>query len=209
MEVYRDVWTTFFMPTAPVQRLIDEYTLKLGLEPGRYTALHVRSMYTSNKGGRKDAVKNPIHCALQLHPGQPVYVATDNLNTTKAALEYGTELMTAVYGNLSGPSFVARLDEKEPLHLDRGSNFLTRANPDWMDHPPSDFYDIFVDLYLLGGASCVAFGVGGFGRWGSALSRNQSCHCNYMKRSCPSPLVAREGINEIMSNLTTNSTTAT
>ena len=89
---------------------------------------------------------------------------------------------------IGGRRVVARRDLEQwpPLHLDRGADFLKNSD-DWRNHKVSEYYGIFVDLWLLGDASCVTVGKGHYGKWGRALSRNVSCFADYNKGiGCPS-----------------------
>jgi len=172
-QLYRDCWSILFQPSLPVAALIDKEMKELGLEPNKYVAVHIRSMYRSNKVDDFSMIQNAINCGSEL--GSPMYIATDSINTTKKAVRYGRQ---------KGGQVAARISEQPPLHIDRGTNFLSRANPDWSKHGPEAFYDIFVDLYLLASARCIAHGVGGYGRWGNLLSQNISCATRHYKSKC-------------------------
>ena len=78
---------------------------------------------------------------------------------------------------------VARVADTEPLHLDRGIDFLETSDA-WKNAKAASFYDIFVDLYLLAGSQCLAYGVGGYGMWGALLSHNISCSLAHSRASC-------------------------
>jgi hypothetical protein len=67
-----------------------------------------------------------------------------------------------------GKPVVTILRDTEALHLDKADS--KRA---------SDYYNVFVDLYLLANADCISHGQGGFGRLGVLLSRNASCFFKY------------------------------
>jgi hypothetical protein len=54
-----------------------------------------------------------------------------------------------------------------PLHLDRCR--------DWQGRPPSDFYDTFVDLYLIALGGCVTFNKGGYGHWALLIGGDYQC----------------------------------
>ena len=76
----------------------------------------------------------------------------------------------------------------ELLHLDRGSMFLTDTAKtpasDWKGRPASDFYDTFVDLYLLALSKCTTFGRGGYGSWAAIMGSNRTCSIDYRKIQC-------------------------
>jgi hypothetical protein len=156
-QVFRDAWNVLFTPAPPVQALIDNNMKELSLVPGQYIAVHVRSMYKSNKSNNQGMIGNSINCASMLKPGWPIYFASDSTNATKNAVQYA---------KLKNASIVFHKTDNEPLHLDRGNEFLKRSNG-WRNNTASDFYSVFVDLYLLANSGCMTFGEGGFGKWGS------------------------------------------
>jgi hypothetical protein len=174
-QVFRDVWNVLFTPAPPVQALINENMQELSLVPGRYIAVHVRSMYKSDQSSDHDMIGNSINCASMLKPGWPIYFASDSTNTTTNALRYATR---------QNASMVFRKTDTDPLHLDRGNEFLERSNG-WRNNTASDFYSVFIDLYLLANSGCSSIGVGGFGHWGSRLSYNATCLVRHSKTTCP------------------------
>jgi hypothetical protein len=174
-EIYHDVWSILFEPAPPVAKLIEEYMTNLGLVKNQYVSLHIRSMYTSDSSNNMGMVQNGVNCASQIMPGAPIYVASDSRNASVAAVQYGKQV---------GGRVVTRLSEKDPLHIDRGINFLTPGSTEWKDHQASDFYDIFVDLYLLAGGKCTAFNIGGYGRWANVLSQDLSCAIDHRRNTC-------------------------
>jgi hypothetical protein len=169
-QVLRDFWDTLFTPSPPVAALIRQNMKDLNLTPGAYVAAHVRTMYNSDESNNTDMIRNGVNCATKQKPGLPVYFASDSSNATLAALEYGRSKQK----DSTTATVVARITDTEPLHLDRGIDFLHRSDG-WKDVNVSAFYDIFVDLYLLAGSQCVAYGQGGYGIWGALLSHNSSC----------------------------------
>jgi hypothetical protein len=60
------------------------------------------------------------------------------------------------------------------LHLDKME--------DWKSRPPSDFYSIFVDLYLMANGRCVTYGQGGFGQYALLLRYNATCEGRHIYR---------------------------
>jgi hypothetical protein len=60
---------------------------------------------------------------------------------------------------------------EDPPHL----NFATQSND------ITDFYVIFVDLFLMSYSKCVVYGAGGFGRMGSLVSYNPYCGIPYTR----------------------------
>jgi hypothetical protein len=172
--VFREVLDTLFTPSPPVAALIRQNMNDLNLVPGEYVASHVRSMYTGDKSSSAELVRNSVDCATQLKPGWPIYFASDSSNATRSALRYGRSKNSTI---------VARIADTEPLHLDRGIDFLRRTDG-WKNLSASAFYDVFVDLYLLAGSQCLAHGTGGYGKWGSLLGYNSSCVTSHHKSKC-------------------------
>jgi hypothetical protein len=107
-----------FTPSAPVAALIDQNSKDLNLVPGEYVATHVRSLYKSDKSSNLAMVQNGVNCATKLKPGWPVYFASDSSNASRSALTYGRS---------KNATIVARIADTEPLHLDRGVEFLNPA----------------------------------------------------------------------------------
>jgi hypothetical protein len=109
----------------------------------------------------KEWSRNALNCASQLHAGGPFLFVSDHPNAPQLALEYGQE---------KGITVVTRSHQTHPLHLDTVG--------DWESKRPSDFYDTFVDLLLMGMSKCVTFNKGGFGQWGLLIGYNSSCFIN-------------------------------
>ena len=211
-EVYHDVWSRVFTPSPPVAKRIAATQSALHLYSSGYVAAHIRSQYTSDRVENKQMISNAIRCAWKMShndsfvseltvPHQhkspteqvPIFVAADSVNVTKWAVEYGRR-----YGQRVVSSTLLDHDKEDghhdadrqlpdvskiSLHLDRGSNFLSAKDPDWMDHPPSSYYDSFVDLYMLAMGRCVTFHIGGFGRWAAILTGGH-CGLNHGKTKC-------------------------
>jgi hypothetical protein len=179
--VVRGFWDTLFTPSPPVAALIRQNMNDLHLVPGAYVAAHVRALYTSDASNNTDLIRNGINCATKLKPGLPVYFASDSSKATRAALEYGRSKQNDNVTTTA--TVVARIADTEPLHIDRGIDFLHRSKG-WQNVSATAFYDTFVDLYLLAGSQCLSYGVGGYGLWGSLLSHNSSCSNSHKKEKC-------------------------
>jgi hypothetical protein len=176
--VYSDVWRILFEPAPAVRSLIQQYTTNLGLNGVDYTSLHIRSMYQNNRAFHKPMLENAVHCAFALNRST-IFIASDNGNATRYAVEYAKQFGKAV----------ARLDEKEPLHLDRGTQYLKAVGTQQENVTAKDFYDTWVDLYLMSGSSCISHGIGGFGWWTGLIGQAKKNNCKnaHSKRTCPRP----------------------
>ena len=166
-DIYHDVWHAIFEPVSAVQKVIDETMKSMSLVPGEYAAAHLRAVY-GVKSRPMDVIRNwainAVNCASQLRPGGPIFFAADS--------KYAIEVVQQYAGNHSR-KIVSRVHEKEPLHLEK-SNHTNRD--------PSEYYDTFVDLYLLGNSRCLSYNVGGFGTWGLLIGHDASCGYQHAPR---------------------------
>ena len=166
-EVYHELFRLFFRPSPPIAQILLDEMSAVHLRPGHYAVAHYRAFY--GREGRKESTiakvaVNAVNCASMLRPGGPVYFASDSTFAVKTVQDYAK---TNDYP-------IVTIQNQEPLHLDKAGNWSTRH--------PSDFYSIFVDLYLMGMGRCVTFGQGGFGRFGLLLSYNATCASRHIHK---------------------------
>lgn len=183
--IFGTLWAAFFKPSPAIQSLIDQNMKELGLTPRDYIAGHLRQKYVVDKSRNHLVVENHVRCAYRERPNTTIYFAADNQNTVKHAVLYG-QLKSTPGRRVH---VVGRTNASDPLHLDRGADFF-RPNQSWRNSQPSDFYEIFVDFYLLAQAKCVIFGKGGFGQWASLLTTEP---CSYRQVRGPSCRWKRQG----------------
>jgi hypothetical protein len=160
-KVFRDCWNVIFTPAPPVATIVETFLEQNGLLPGIYVASHLRALYAVKERDLRyieQWTANAVNCTSGLSQGGPIFFASDSKDATSAAMRYGEKQHVLV---------ISRIGEREPVHLDKAQH--------WQERTPSDYYDTFVDLYLLAMAKCVTFGVGGFGRWASYMSFNSTC----------------------------------
>ena len=145
-----------------------------GLVPGHYGAAHVRALYGVND--RDETLitgwaENAVRCAAHLlhqqsRVGGPVYFASDSELAVQKAAQYGEANGLRVTSRpVTGSS-----TNLNPLHLDK--------TKDWRERPVSDFYDVFIDLYLLGFSQCMTYGMGGYGQFASLISPTGNTRCS-------------------------------
>jgi hypothetical protein len=158
-EIYHDMWRIMFTPSLAIQQIIKHRLGYFHLSPRNYAAAHLRGLYGINNRSKTNAVK----CALQLHPLGPIYFASDS----KDATNYVIETMKVSHG----VNVKALKRDYDPLHLEK--------TPNWRNHSISDFYDTFVDLYLLALARCLSYNVGGFGQWAVWISGHLNCSARH------------------------------
>jgi hypothetical protein len=159
-DIYHDVFRLLFIPAPPIAKILREELQESGLVPGEYAVAHYRAFYArASRLPRTISMYaiNAVNCASQLRPGGPIYFASDSLHALASVRNYSKQ---------NGYRIIT-IENQEPLHLDKGEN--------WSQRHPSDFFSIFVDLYLMGMGRCLSFGQGGFGRYGLLLSYNASC----------------------------------
>lgn len=205
IEVFRDCWYSVFAPSPPVQKLIDWRMQQLRLKPNQYHAIHIRSRYNKqlrNDQIRRMAF-NSVNCLeqivaernysqLQLNASTPIFVASDARQATQATAElahlrglkhiattqgifHPTETDTSIRQMLGEGKQKAE-EEVALLHLDRGSNFVGPKIKGSTRYEAQEYFDTFVDLYLLSKSRCIVFGIGNYGRWANLLSDNIWCH---------------------------------
>jgi hypothetical protein len=167
-KIYHDLFRTIFQPSPPIAKLVNEQ-LK-GLVPGQYSVGHFRAFYKLKKPASEEELEKgairAVNCASQLHPGVPIYFASESSFAMKAAQDYGRQLNHTIVINES---------TDDPLHLENEC----RGN---VKRKISDYYQTFVDLLVMGNGRCVAHGQGGFGAFASLLSYNSSCIRQYDRR---------------------------
>ena len=162
-EVTRDAWKVLFTPSPGVSRRIVSLLNEIHLRPGNYVAAHLRALYAVKDRDPELVTfwtQNAVNCSSQLGPHEPIFFAADNRAATLWAQRYGAQM---------GVNVLVRKgrDQAEPLHLDKAT--------DWRNREPSEYYNAFVDLYLLSLSQCVTYGMGGYGKFASYLSYNASC----------------------------------
>lgn len=168
-DVFRDCWYSTFLPTEPIQERIAEEMVTLGLRRNQYQALHIRSQYHGKAEGRLlfTLTRNALQCMFMLDPEKaestPVYVSADHRSAIWATLQYARNNEHNNVIARDGESLLkltrAEVEaETSTLHMDRGNRLLARnpseTNADEFEAP--EFYDTFVDLYIMSQADCIA-----------------------------------------------------
>jgi hypothetical protein len=188
-HIYHHVWDILFQPSPAVAALIQKQMQQLQLTDNNYAAVHIRSQYLRDKSSiAKHAphFRNAVHCASQLLPGAPIYIASDAAVVTEYAVSYGREKAAVSATKTKGATAIAVVarptssNSTSPLHLDRGSDYLANGAQileQEVVRRPSDYYDIFVDLYLLARSKCIALHTGGYGHWARLISHTDDGQC--------------------------------
>ncbi|KAL7561887.1 hypothetical protein ACA910_014262 [Epithemia clementina (nom. ined.)] len=202
-EVFRDCWYSVFVPSPPVQELIDQSMKDLDLQKDQYHGIHIRALYHSMTGPGRNRyqAQNSVNCLVNfLHKSMRsitadtrIFVSSDLRFSSRSAVQYARKqgLKNAVS---RVPLDIADESEErdEPiLHLDRGRSFVAKKTFKWTRHEAMMYYDTFVDLYLLSYSKCIAFNVGNYGKWANLLSSDHSCQFNHMKNICSWPEITK------------------
>jgi hypothetical protein len=195
-DSYHAIWAATFQPSPPVRQRIAAVMSSLHLVTNQYIGLHIRSLYQVNATLQRDEMENAIHCTMATmrkmkmkmlvnhHNNNDttttsttttttinttIFVAADAPSSARYAVQYGAKLgLRMVQRSTTGSS----QQLGPPLHLDRGRDYLDAASMDWQRHNVTDYYDIFVDLYLLAASRCVQTGLGGYGIWASRIGQS-------------------------------------
>ena len=157
---FHDMFRILFKPAPEIAQLVQDQFNGYGLVPGQYSVAHYRANYPPRDNGPEKIrlrTQNALNCASRLFPGYPIYFASDNMSAVNDSQTYAKATNRSIFCN-SNPG--------DPIHLDF-------ADP--KKHPVSDFYNIFVDLYVMGSGRCISYGQGGFGSFAQLLSYNASC----------------------------------
>lgn len=160
-QVFHDCWRVLFTPTDPVASRVEKFLGDYGMIPGTYAAAHLRALYqVKERDPRlvKYLANNAVNCTSHLNPGGPIFFASDSKIAVDAALAHGEN---------TGMLVASLTLDVQPLHLDK--------TVDWKKRKSSEFYDTFVDFYLLALGKCVAYSMGGYGLLASYVSYNSSC----------------------------------
>jgi hypothetical protein len=176
-DVFYDVWRSTFTPSPPIASTILEVMKKNNLRPGHYISAHVRLLYFKSFRINRMIEKftqNAVNCASTLRPGHPIFLASDASYANEYGQQYGKQMNVPVVVHSHNPD--------PPLHLDRpdGQSIVPNSTAS-IERPPSDFYDTFVDLYMLALGGCSFFGKGGYGLW-AAMIGGENMKCKYQER---------------------------
>lgn len=111
--------------------------------------------------------QNASNCTSNSRPQGPIYVASDSKHEVDHVLVNIAPRTTT--------KIVALKRDYKPLHLEKASK--------WRDRQASEYYDTFVDLYLIALSRCFTYNIGGFGEWGLWIS--SSCFIRHGKPNNP------------------------
>lgn len=168
-SIYSEAFNLLFKPSPPIAKILQERMQSAGLTRGMYAVAHSRVLYFNETAspGRNELrahVTNAVNCASELMPGVPIYFASDSAKAKEEVRAYATETNRSVIA----------FTDMEPVHLDDASS----------EHTVPDYYPIFVDMYIMAYGRCIAYGVGGYGKWTNLMSSSVACATSHTYRKC-------------------------
>lgn len=199
-EVFHDVWRILFVPSSHILKgIIAAFHLNKGMTAGEYTSIDLtkgstkkryhngtQQQYNNTLWWEEEVAKDSIECALKLHPHGPFLAVTDNINSTKALQDVGNKMGTQVYARYKHKFRKTNgLKEKELesqtiTDLDSDASGSIHCKPD-------PFYDIFINLYLMGMGHCVVtyHGQKGVSLLATLIGYNTNCYVDSLSISGP------------------------
>jgi hypothetical protein len=204
---YADVFRALFEPSTALAAQIDNVKVNiLGLQRGDiYLAAQIRSGYPFHD----QEAEGLIRPSLQSHPNEVRGWADNAVRSVISA--YQQNLMSASNANGTGnadhilPVYVTSDNSAVVSYLKFQSPFANVSvsvtemgkfssikiiGLESMDRPhieftglqnATDLFPVFIDLFMLGGSSCVSYGMGGYGRFGARLAGEQ-CLVRHRKK---------------------------
>ena len=166
-QVYHDWWQVLFTPSPAVAEKITTYLRNQHLQPGHYVSAHIRAVYDHEEIPKLTTkwTQNALNCASHLRAGNaPIFVAADSQAAIQVAIDYGARQNATVLTHPSHPD--------PPLHLDRYAAMTIHDKTDEDHPPPQDFFDTFVDLYIMSLGRSVFTTRGGYGHWALLMGGN-------------------------------------
>jgi len=171
---YSQLYNTMFEPSVPLQEFIDNKLHDLGLQPGEpFLSVQIRSAYPIKS---KEGLVRPN---LQNYPNMVKYWAERAVQRVVQAYQehYGNQTnhsLPPVYVTADNENLVQYLKVNSSASKTvriLGLESMPRANIEFSKAPDaSAWFPTFLDLWLLSNSQCVAYGVGGYGRFGARLA---------------------------------------
>lgn len=118
---------------------------------------------------------NAIACVEQQVPGLPIYLASDS--------KFRNYMQNVSTLPIRVPS--SSETKGDPLHVDSDDN---------QGRDPSDFYQVFMDVYVMSQARCLSHS-GGFGVFALRWNNNLTCEVAHAGKVCVDPKATNESAN--------------
>lgn len=181
-RIFHHLFRIMFQPSPKVAKMMQQQMEVNNLVPGKYIASHMRAWYPGapirnarakpfeeQQAVMKREVTRVVKCASKLRTDSntPIYFASDRDNVN--------EFVRREYNISQHNVYTMQGDNTKPVHIMNGKAGI------------SSMYPIFVDLLIMGHASCVSFDRGGYGRFAMYMSYNgTSCYQSRLSSKCGS-----------------------
>jgi len=195
-EVFHDVWRIFFVPSSHIKRgffaafknndemVAGEYTsidlTKWNMMQNHRNEIQQQNNNNNNTLRREDEIANgTFECATRLHPKGPFFVVTDNVNLTTAIQKIGDSKGTKVYAHYKH-KFRKNKRPKEKELLPQ-----TIIDLDTDADSSDSYYDIFINLYIMGMGHCVVtyHKQGGLSQLATLIGYRSNCYVDSLSIS--------------------------
>lgn len=181
--LFSRVWSVLFTPSPPIQEILQSRLSSLGLVPNEYVASHLRALYAVDDRPLDEIhtfTENALACATNIYPGVPIFFASDAAQALEHAQHFnGKQVQDDANQTIKLKVVTAADDKKASTSGETPNNDNSTLNHPWhLDSyigPVENFYDTFVDLYMLAMAGCVTYGKGGYGHWGMLIGGHTQC----------------------------------
>lgn len=181
--LFSRVWSVLFTPSPPIQEILQSRLSSLGLVPNEYVASHLRALYAVDDRPLDEIhtfTENALACATNVYPGVPIFFASDAAQALEHAQNFnGKQVQDDANQTIRLKVVTAADDKKASASGETPNNDNSTLNHPWhLDSyigPVENFYDTFVDLYMLAMAGCVTYGKGGYGHWGMLIGGHTQC----------------------------------
>ncbi len=179
--IFSRLWRVMFTPSPPIQKLLHSKLSSLGLVPNEYVGSHLRALYRVEDRPVNIInmfTENALACATQIYPGVPIFFASDAAQALEYAQSFNEKEVLDYYNDQTIKLKVLTAADGKKTN-DDGKGNSTLNHPWHLDSyigPVENFYDTFVDIYMLAMAGCVTYGTGGYGHWGMLIGGHTQCH---------------------------------
>ncbi|KAG7363154.1 hypothetical protein IV203_026514 [Nitzschia inconspicua] len=179
-------------------------SLPVRLKLNNYMVAHYRAKYpgepyreTWNTSTLEQTARHAVECAMHRSPSLgTVYFASDTALATQMVYSEFTlhgqqrneqrDTSHYVWSYLNLEEQGKGKDGEASQRGDDNATIPFAIDPPHLNfaklEEPSGFYGIFVDLFLMSYSTCVVYGAGGFGRFGSLVSFNPKCGMPFTKQ---------------------------
>lgn len=189
-EMLEDVWRLLFQPSPGVQRAIFDQMRDLSIAGEKFNAVQVRakdprlipSDTIEGSLWELDMLENynitpKLHAYFEHRYNNAIACLQDISNETELPIYLASDSKfgKSYYDHSSLPIRISNVGKGDPLHIDSDR---------YQGRDPLDFYQAFVDVYIMQKASCYSHS-GGFGLLPLRLNNNLTeCEATHTNQEC-------------------------